>query len=331
MKPRLLPLLFLLLPVAAVAGPRSSANYAISTDTTDSAGGRVTSASYTNDGNAPKIAGHSTTTSPARIVKHGFIGQLTEVLGLDLTAGTTELGEGTTLQLTARIALDDATFTAVSDAGVLWSALNGPITVGGTGLVTGGSVFQSTAATAQAVHSGFTDTIALTVLDTLTDNFGTYASDGIDDDWQMFHFGPNNPLATPTANPDGDAPRQRIRIHRRSRSHRSLLNLPDPLRGGPRAARPEARHLFTASRRTDLHGESDVEPGWRRLCPARQSEHQRRRQRAHRDRPRRERRSEVLPGADLEAIIEGKRPWRDRHATHLSPSLPGEKRQLFRP
>jgi|APTNR8051073442_1049403.scaffolds.fasta_scaffold14161_2 hypothetical protein len=204
MKPRLLPLLLFLLPVAAVAGPRSSANYAISTDTTDSAGGRVTSASYTNDGNAPKIAGHSTTTSPARIVKHGFIGQLTEVLGLDLTAGTTELGEGTTLQLTARIALDDATFTAVSDAGVSWSALNGPITVGGTGLVTGGSIFQSTTATAQAVHSGFTDTIALTVLDTLTDNFGTYASDGIDDDWQMLHFGPNNPLAAPTANPDGD-------------------------------------------------------------------------------------------------------------------------------
>jgi len=199
---RLLPLV--LLPVAAAAGPRSSASYSVPTDSTGSAGGRATSASYSNEGATAPVTGFSTTVSPDRVAKHGFAGQLTEVAGLDLTAAPPEVGEGATLQLTARIELDDATFHALSDNGVTWSAVGGPISVAATGLVTGGTVFQNTAATARGDYAGFTDTIALTVVDTLTDNFGSYAGDGIDDDWQMLHFGPDNPLAAPTANPDGD-------------------------------------------------------------------------------------------------------------------------------
>lgn len=197
-------LLLILLPVAVAAGPRSSSSYSVSSDTTDSGGGRMMSASYTNDGNAPVVTGSSTSVAPSRILKHGFIGQITEVVGLDLTAAPAEVGEGSTLQLSARLTLDDATFVTFSGAGVSWSSQSGPITVNGTGMVTGGTVFQSSAATARADFAGYHATIGLTVLDTLTDNFGSYASDGIDDDWQILYFGADNPLAAPTANPDGD-------------------------------------------------------------------------------------------------------------------------------
>jgi len=41
------------------------------------------------------------------------------------------------------------------------------------------------------------------VLDTIADNFGTYAGDGLGDDWQVQYFGPNNPNAAPGFISDG--------------------------------------------------------------------------------------------------------------------------------
>ena len=45
-------LLTALLPASAHAGPRTSANYNVATDSADAGGKRATSASYTNDGGA---------------------------------------------------------------------------------------------------------------------------------------------------------------------------------------------------------------------------------------------------------------------------------------
>jgi hypothetical protein len=191
--------------VSVRAGPRSSASYTIATDTTDGGGKRATSASYTNDASAGNIAGISTFASPAGTAKSGYVGQLYEVTGLTLTSASPTVNETATVQLNASQSLDDATFLAVSAASVAWSVQSGPITgVNTSGVATAGTVYQNTAATARGVYLGNTGTVGLTVVNTLPDNFGSYAGDGLDDAWQNQYFGLNNPNAAPLVDPDGD-------------------------------------------------------------------------------------------------------------------------------
>lgn len=81
---------------------------------------------------------------------------------------------------------------------------SGPLTVGVSGVATAGAVYQNTAATAQGIHLGFTGMLGLTVVNTLPDNFGTYAADGLTDAWQVQYFGEGNPQAAPGVDADGD-------------------------------------------------------------------------------------------------------------------------------
>ncbi len=196
--------LFIALAAVAHAGPRTSANYSILTDIANTGGARATSTNYTNTGSAGGIAGTSTVAAPAETAKAGFIAQLYETTGLALTAATPTVNETATDQLAAWLALDDATFLTVPAANVAWSVTSGPLTVSASGLATGGVVFQDTAATAQGIHLGYTASLGLTVVNSLPDNFGTYAGDTLGDDWQVQYFGQNNPLAAPAQDPDGD-------------------------------------------------------------------------------------------------------------------------------
>lgn len=187
------------------AGPRTSANYTILTDTTSGGGARVTSAAYTNDGSAGAVAGLSTVAAPAETAKHGYMGQLTEVTALQLAATPTTVNETATRQLSAAQLLDDFTTNAVPAASITWSIVNGPLTsISASGLATAATVYQDTAATAQGIYAGSTGTLNLTILDTIADNFSTYAGDGLGDDWQNQYFGLNNPNAGPLADPDHD-------------------------------------------------------------------------------------------------------------------------------
>ena len=190
-----------LLAAAAHAGPRTSASYAIATDIADIAGRRTTSANYTNTASAGGITGLSASTDFT--AKHGYIAQLTDATGLTLTAVSLNVNETNTLQLAAWQTLDDATFLAVPAASVAWSA-TGPFTIAASGLGTAGIVYQNTSATAQGIYLGQTGTLGLTVVNTLPDNFGTYAGDGLEDGWQVGYFGLDNSLAAPAADPDGD-------------------------------------------------------------------------------------------------------------------------------
>ena len=138
----------------ALAGPRASTNYTVSTDTTDAGGKRATSAAYTNDGSAGGIVGISTVASPAETAKHGYIGQLTEVTALQLAASPLTINETGTRQLSADQVLDDLTTNAVPAASITWSVQSGPITgISASGLATAGTVYQDTAATAQGVYA----------------------------------------------------------------------------------------------------------------------------------------------------------------------------------
>ena len=195
----------LLLAASAHAGPRTSTDYNVPADTADAGGQRTTSSAYTNDGSLGGITGISTVASPAQTAKAGYIGQLTEVTALQLAATPTTVDETGTRQLSAAQFLDDDSLNPLAATDVTWSVMAGPLTgINSSGLATAATVYQDTAATAQGSYAGIIGTLELTVLDSIPDNFGSYAGDGLADDWQFDHFGLDNPLAGPTLDPDGD-------------------------------------------------------------------------------------------------------------------------------
>ena len=114
----LLSLLYLLSAGFAQAGPRTSANYTITTDAADAGGRRATSASYTNDGSAGLIAGISTVASPSETAKHGYIAQLYDVVGFTVDASPSTVNEGATRQVIGAHLLDDGTLLAINAASV---------------------------------------------------------------------------------------------------------------------------------------------------------------------------------------------------------------------
>lgn len=190
----------LLLPAIALAGPRNSANYSVPAEAMDGGGKRAASASYTVDASVGAVAGTSTAAAPAVTAKAGYAGQLYEVTGTTVTAASASVNEAATLQLGVWQVLDDASYLAVSPGTVTWSVVSGPIGgISAGGLATAATVYQDTAATVQGTFGGFTGTLGLTVLNVNTDDLGTYAGDGIADDWQVQYFGLNNPLAAPGA------------------------------------------------------------------------------------------------------------------------------------
>ena len=173
--PRIASPVLLLLAFAATvqADLRTSSSYTVAADTTDAGGQRSTSSAYTNHGSVGGVVGISTVAAPAETAKYGYIGQLYEVTGLELSAASLSVNETATVQLSAAQVLDDDTIINLGPDSVTWSVLAGPfqgITTGG--LATAGTVYEDTVATAQGVHAGDTATLDFTVLDSIMDNFG---------------------------------------------------------------------------------------------------------------------------------------------------------------
>jgi hypothetical protein len=194
-----------LLTAFAHAG-RGSADYAITIETLDFGGQRAVSADYSNDGSLTAITGVSSEATTPTIVKHGYIGQLFELGSFaGLIASNNYPDELGTTQLYTVRSVDDGTTMVAPPAGFVMSVLDGPITsISPTGLVTAGAVYEHTAATVAAT-SDLTGqlTLPLFVQNTLPDNFGSYAGDGITDSWQNQYFGLNNPLAAPGMDASG--------------------------------------------------------------------------------------------------------------------------------
>ena len=189
----------------AFAASRSSASYSVPADTADAGGRRATSAAYTHNGSIGGIAGVGTVAAPVEVAKHGYLGQIYNASSLALSANPTNVNEGATRQLAARALLDDGTTLNLAPAAVAWSPASGPIlSISAGGLLTAANVYEDTSATAQGTWRGLSATLGLRVINSENDNFGTYASDGIDDAWQVQYFGVGNPNAGPGGDPDGD-------------------------------------------------------------------------------------------------------------------------------
>lgn len=187
------------------AETRTSASYAIATESQDAGGHRVSSANYSADSSIGAIGGVSTIATPPVTIKSGFAGQLYDPVGLSIGASPTNVNEGTTRQLAAAQTMDDGTALALSGSGVAWSVLSGPVnSVSVDGLATAAWVYKNTPAAMGGSAGGFSNTLGLVVINVTQDDFGLYAGDGIDDDWQVAYFGEENPEAGPGKDPDRD-------------------------------------------------------------------------------------------------------------------------------
>lgn len=231
----------LLLATSALAGPRSSANYSIATDTTNSGGRRATSANYTNDGSIGGLGSVSTVASPPVTAKAGYIGQLYELVGFVVSASPSTIAEGETRALDAGGLLDDSTLLAIDPALVSWTVLSGPIvSISASGLATAGLVYQNTPASVRGTYEGNPSPFNLTVLNASLDDFESYAGDSIDDDWQVLYFGlPPNANAGPNADVSGTGQTNLFKyiaglnpLDPNSRFTLHIAPVPDPLHPG---------------------------------------------------------------------------------------------------
>ena len=200
MKNRMLPLLLTsygLLPTSASA-------VELITSVTDGGGRRAQSANYTMDGSFAGVSGISSAPAPEQVARHGYIGQLTDVVALNLTAAPAPVEEEASTQLSGLAVNDDLTVTVAFGSDVHWAAPSWPLaSIDAAGLATADAVYEDTLAFYSGAFLGFAGTGAVMVLDVDPDNFGSYAGDGLPDSWQIEFFGFDNPDAAPDADPTG--------------------------------------------------------------------------------------------------------------------------------
>lgn len=193
-----------LLCVIAMAGEgaadsRSSPSYTVTTESSSS-GGRSAAGVYSHDS---ATGGGGLSTVGAYTAKTGYVGQLYDPAVLELQATPLTLDEAGTRQLSARLRMDDDTTLPVPGTDVVWSVASGPVSsIDINGLASAARVSADTPAQVEGLHLGLTGALTLTVLNVDDDDLGTYAGDGLDDAWQLLHFGVDNPLAAPSVDAD---------------------------------------------------------------------------------------------------------------------------------
>lgn len=200
--------LSLLLSARAFAGSSASANYTTTTEALDAGGRAATSASYANDSSIGAIGGIVTLSSYTS--RAGFPGQLYDTgNSLEVTAPFSYISESVGTQLTVRRICTDTTLLTLAPTAVTWSSA-GPLSITTAGIASGNAVYQDTAATAIATLGAASGNLALNVVDSSPDNYGSYAGDGLPDSWQFSNFGLNNTNAAPTVDADKDGQDNRL-------------------------------------------------------------------------------------------------------------------------
>jgi hypothetical protein len=193
------------------------------------ASGRAQSASYLIDSVLGDIGGISSAASPSVLAKQGFVAFFYDAASLALVSSPSMLDEGGTAQLAGSAILDDSTVTALSGSDIRWAVLSiaspqipssvyvlSPTNIqwtviGGSmvsldtnGLVRAGNVYTNTTVLVSGQFLDASNALALTVVDIIPDDFGSYAGDGLPDWWQIKYFGFNNPRGGPGVDANGD-------------------------------------------------------------------------------------------------------------------------------
>lgn len=205
MIPSRLTVLVCMMPLVGWAG--TSVDYSLEPAVLDAGGQLVSSADYAVDSS---IGDGEVAASATYGLRAGFAGMLMDPVSLDLVAADSGglMDERSTLQLTARIRYDDDSLdpSVLDPEQVVWVVSAGPLAgIGSDGLVTAGSVYKETLARVGASWMATDGWLEITVRNVTNDDFGSYASDGLADAWQVRYFGEESPQAGAAANPDGDA------------------------------------------------------------------------------------------------------------------------------
>ncbi|HXJ59589.1 MAG TPA: thrombospondin type 3 repeat-containing protein [Verrucomicrobiae bacterium] len=191
--------------IARGAAEPAKPNYKVQPDAINAAGGASFSADYGHEGSVGGIIGSSTALGGEIRIGHGYIQQRRDATNLVVTAAPALVDEGATSQLTATAIMDDESLIPLRGADVKWSATSGPVVgVDNDGVVQVGFVYQISLATIQASFLTTSRLATVTVLNVGNDDFARYAGDGLNDAWQVLHFGEDNPSALASADPDGD-------------------------------------------------------------------------------------------------------------------------------
>ncbi len=194
-------LLALLFCTVNVLAGSTGGPYSITSDGLSAAGGRTSSPAYRDDTSAGGT-GTENTSSPSYDAASGQSSTLRDAIGL--TAGPLIIPEGAISQLGLYQLLDDSTLLAANSVGAVWTSLSGPFILTSGGSATTETVFSNQTAQVQVLINSTTIPGTITIQDSIPDNFGSYAADGLSDAWQIQHFGQNNPNAAPGLDPDGD-------------------------------------------------------------------------------------------------------------------------------
>lgn len=189
---------------AELAASGGAPDYDVTPRSLDAGGRRVASANYTVDATLGGVLGVANSAAPvAQHNRQGYVAQLFEPQSVTV-AGPLTVAEGTTALYSASVLLDDGTTLVPAAAQVAWGFAGAGQTISGTGEFFPAIVYLDTAARVNATWRGTTGGADLLVLDTLKDNFGLYAGDGLRDLWQVQYFGEENPLAAPGVAAGGD-------------------------------------------------------------------------------------------------------------------------------
>jgi hypothetical protein len=168
----------------------------------DGGGGRSSAGSYVNDGCVGGIGGledAGTVTNRA-----GYLGQLTEPASLMVTGFPAQVNETATSQLSGAATMDDASVTALAGTEISWSTPSWPIQlITAGGVATTAVVYTNLPGNFSGRYLGVLGSGSLLVVDSIPDNYGTYAGDGLPDSWQNQYFGLDNPNAAPNKDVTG--------------------------------------------------------------------------------------------------------------------------------
>lgn len=182
----------------------AAGDYNLAFSTASAAGGRGTSLDYEVQASVNQGQGEVQQSADYAVYPH-LPGQLYTPVEMQITAAPATITENGTKQLAVTQVMDDATTLPLPAAEVTWQVLSGPVTsISAAGVAQAGSVYENTAASVQGSASGVTGTLNLTVLDSIPDNFGSYAGDGLPDGWQVQNMGLSGTSGGPSLDPDGD-------------------------------------------------------------------------------------------------------------------------------
>jgi hypothetical protein len=208
---KLQPVITLILPsitllVSTAHAQRAGGPYMIEDEVTSGPQTRQVAGDTTHAVSGVSTPGQSAATAGPYVLHSSGSARRAVVLESGLTPATAPLPEDQSTALMMSFTTDRRGAHAIPAANLSLAATSGPVAVGPSpGHITAGIVHADTPATAEGSFDILHAIASFTVLDSAKDNFGAYAGDGLDDDWQVLHFGEDNPLAGPALDPDGDS------------------------------------------------------------------------------------------------------------------------------